>query len=177
MGATRGNSGYIRPMNDFISSQGVIFLPHILRRLANRFSDACDEVFPDLGILVPPRLVSTVHLLFEQGPQAVMDIATAVGQSHPFVIKGVKQLKAIGLVDTRSDPKDRRRTIVKLTPKGKTQAQRLLDVRPMFEAAYRRLMRDADADIFDSLWRIEDALGKENFSARLAAAPQTPPFG
>lgn len=154
-------------MNDFIHSQGLIFLPHILRRLANRFSDACEEVFPDLGLLVPPRLVSTVHLLFDRGPQAVTDIAVAIGQSHPFVIKAVKQLKALGLVDTRSDPKDGRRTIVRLTPKGKTQAQRLLDARPMFEAAYRRLMREADAEIFNSLWRIESALSKADFSERL----------
>jgi len=156
-------------MNDFIQSQGLIFLPHILRRLANRFIDTCDDIFPELGLLVPPRLVSSVHLLFERGPQSVTDIATAIGQSHPFVIKAVKQLRALGLVDTRSDPKDGRRTIVKLTSKGKTQAQRLLDVRPVFEAAYRRLMREADAEVFESLWRLEGALGKEGFADRIAA--------
>ncbi|WP_130618047.1 MarR family winged helix-turn-helix transcriptional regulator [Dyella amyloliquefaciens] len=156
-------------MNDFIHSQGLIFLPHVLRRLANRFIDTCDDIFPELGLLVPPRLVSSVHLLFERGPQSITDIAAAIGQSHPFVIKAVKQLKALGLVDTRSDPKDGRRTIVRLTSKGKSQAQRLLDVRPVFEAAYRRLMREADAEIFESLWRLEDALGKKDFSDRIAA--------
>jgi len=157
-------------MNDFIHSQGLIFLPHVLRRLANRFIDACDAVFPDFGIIVPPRLVSTTHLLFERGPQSITDIAAAIGQSHPFVIKAVKQLKALGLVDTRPDPKDGRRTIVKLTSKGKGQAQRLLDVRPVFEAAYHRLMSEADAKIFDSLWRMEKALGKEAFADRIASA-------
>lgn len=156
-------------MNDFIHDQGLIFLPHILRRLANRFIDACDEVFPDLGIVVPPRMVSTVHHLFAHGPQSVMDIAAAIGQSHPFVIKALKQLKTLGIVTTRSDPKDGRRTIVKLTSKGNLQAQRLLDVRPVFEAAYRRLMREADAEIFDSLWRIEGALGKQAFTDRILA--------
>lgn len=156
-------------MNDFIHSQGLIFLPHILRRLANRFVDACDAVFPDFGIVVPPRLVSTVHLLFERGPQSITDIAAAIGQSHPFVIKAVRQLKVPGLVDTRPDPKDGRKTIVKLTPKGKAQAQRLLDVRPVFEAAYLRLMSESDAKIFDSLWRMEGALGKVAFSDRIAS--------
>jgi hypothetical protein len=32
-----------------------------------------------------------------------MDIAAAFWRSHPFVIKVVKYLKAIGLVDTRSE--------------------------------------------------------------------------
>jgi len=156
-------------MGDFIHSQGLIFLPHILRRLANRFIQACDVVFPDVGIVVPPRVVSTVHLLYESGPRAITDIAAAIGQSHPFVIKSVKQLKALGLVGTHSDPKDGRRTVVKLTAKGKEQAQRLLDVRPAFEAAYRRLMHEAGAEIFDPLWRIEAALGNQAFSDRIAA--------
>ena len=94
-------------MDDFINSQGLIFLPHILRRLANRFSDACEEVFPELGVLVPPRLVSTVHLLFDRGPQAVTDIAAAVGQSHPFVIKAVKQLKALHTIGDKRAMLDR----------------------------------------------------------------------
>ena len=40
---------------------------------------------------------------------------------------------------------------MKLTPKSKGQAQRLLDVRPVFEAAYLRLMSESDAKIFESL--------------------------
>ena len=155
-------------MADFIRSQGLIFLPHVLRRLANRFSDACDEVFPIFGIVVPTRLVSTTHFLFEQGSAAVTDIATAVGQSHPFVIKGLKELKTLGLISTRSDPKDGRRTIVTLTAKGKWQAQRLLDARPAFEAAYRRLMDEADAAIFEPLWRMEGALRATGFGERIA---------
>lgn len=156
-------------MADFIHAQGLIFLPHVLRRLANRFSDACDAVFPAYGITVPPRQVSTIHLLFEGGPRSVTDIAAVIGQSHPFVIKAIKQLKALGLVSTGSDPKDGRRTIVKLTAKGKSQAQRLLDVRPVFEAAYRRLMKEAEAEIFDALWRMEGALGDVSFAERIAA--------
>jgi DNA-binding MarR family transcriptional regulator len=156
-------------MTDFIQAQGLIFLPHILRRLANRFSDACDEVFADFGIVVPTNLVSTTHLLFAQGPAAVTDIAAAIGQSHPFVIKGLKELKSLGLVSTRSDPKDGRRTIVALTAKGKLQAQRLLDARPAFEAAYRRLMGEAGAEIFEPLWRMEDALRATAFAERIAA--------
>ena len=58
---------------------------------------------------------------------------------------------------------------MKLTPKGKGQAQRLLDVRPVFEAAYLRLMSESDAKIFESLWRMESALGKTAFSNRIAA--------
>ncbi|HXP00137.1 MAG TPA: MarR family winged helix-turn-helix transcriptional regulator [Luteibacter sp.] len=153
---------------DFIHSQGVIFLPHILRRLANRFIDECAVVSADLGIDVPQRLESTVQLLLDSGTRSVMDIAGSIGQSHPFVIKGVKELKALKLVDVRSDPKDKRRTLVTLTAKGKTQAERLVAVRPVFEAAYLSLMKEADADVFEALWRIESALKKTSFAERVA---------
>ncbi|HJT98740.1 MAG TPA: winged helix DNA-binding protein [Rhodanobacteraceae bacterium] len=157
-------------MNDFIHSQGLIFLPHILRRLANRFIDACDELFPAFDIVVPPRMVSLVHLLHDGGPRSVTDIAAAIGQSHPFVIKSIRQLKELALVDTMADPKDKRRTIVSLTPEGTVQAQRLIDARLPFVAAYRELMRETDAEVFDALWRLEGALRKTTFADRIVAA-------
>ena len=158
-----------RRMGDFIHSQGLIFLPHILRRLANRFTRACDAIFPDFGITVPPRAVSTIQLLFARGPHSVTEIADVIQQPHPLVISWIRQLKDSGMVETSPDPKDRRRTIVALTPAGEHQAQRLLDVRPAFEAAYRRLMEENDAEIFDSLWRLENGLRKEGFAARVMA--------
>jgi DNA-binding MarR family transcriptional regulator len=154
-------------MDDFIHSQGLIFLPHILRRLANRFTRACDAVFPDFGITVPPRAVSTMHLLFTRGPRSVTEIAEVIQQPHPLLISWIRQLKESGMVETSPDPKDRRRTIVALTPAGAAQAQLLLDVRPAFEAAYRRLMRESDAEIFGALWRLESGLRKEDFTARI----------
>jgi DNA-binding MarR family transcriptional regulator len=140
--------------------------------LANRFTRACDAVFPDFGITVPPRAVSTLHLLFARGPRAVTEIAEVIQQPHPLLISWIRQLKDAGMVETSPDPRDRRRTIVALTQAGERQAQLLLDVRPAFEAAYRRLMRESDAEIFDSLWRLEASLRREDFETRLAGERQ-----
>lgn len=156
-------------MGDFIHEQGLIFLPHILRRLANRFSRACDLVFPDFGITVPPRAVSTVHLLFTRGPRSVTEIAEVIQQPHPLVISWIRQMKEAGVIETSPDPRDRRRTIVALTSEGAVQAQLLIDCRPAFEAAYRRLMRESGADIFDALWRLESGLRREDFATRIEA--------
>ena len=153
---------------DFNQSLGPSFLPHILMRLANRFIQECEVAAHEFGLVVPQRLESTVHFLHREGTRSVMDIAGAIGQSHPFVIKGVKELKELGLVHVRSDAKDRRRTLVKLTPKGETQARHLVETLPFFEAAYHGLMREANAEIFDSLWRLEEALNKTAFAERIA---------
>jgi DNA-binding MarR family transcriptional regulator len=156
-------------MEDFIHSQGLIWLPHILRRLADRFVQACDAVFPEYGIVVPPRAVSTVHLLHDAGPRAVTDIAATIGQSHPLVIKWLRRLKELGLVESWPDPQDRRRTLVTLTPDGTRQAKLLLAARTSFVAAYRKLLDEADAPLFDALWRVEEALGATPFADRILA--------
>ena len=156
-------------MEDFVHSQGVIWLPHVLRRLANRFTDACGHLFPRYGITVPARAVSVVHLLYERGACGVTEIAAATGQSHPLINSHVKRLGDLGLIETARDATDRRRTLVALTVQGHDQAQKLIDIRPAFVAAYERLMRDADADIFDALWRVEDELGKTDFVRRVDA--------
>jgi DNA-binding MarR family transcriptional regulator len=156
-------------MDDFIHAQGIIWLPHIMRRLANQIVEASDELLAEYGVTVPSNAVSVVHLLYTHGPQTVMKIAALTSQSHPLINKYVKLLKGLGLADTRSDSKDRRRTIVALSPAGEEQARKLLDVRRHFVPAYLKLMRDADADVFEPLWRIEAALRSTRFADRVRA--------
>ncbi|WP_296615608.1 MarR family winged helix-turn-helix transcriptional regulator [Sphingomonas sp.] len=156
-------------MDDFIQSQGVIWLPHILRRLANRFTDACDLLFERYDIMVPARLVSVVHLLHDRGPCGVTAIAAITGQSHPLINNYLKRLGALGLVTTAPDTIDRRRTLVALTDAGHAQAERLLAIRPVLVDTYRDLLASADADIFDALWRIEAALKRQGFAERVTA--------
>jgi DNA-binding MarR family transcriptional regulator len=162
-------------MEDFIHSQGVIWLPHIMRRLVTRFLDACDTVFPDFEIIVPPTMVSTVHLLFERGPQTVTGIAAATSQSHPLINRYVRQLGEMGLVETGEDPRDKRRTMVSLTAEGRVQAEKLVQVREAFVPAYHRLLEEADVDLFDALWRIEAALRSRPFAERILAERQPNP--
>lgn len=155
-------------MDDPIHAEGLFFFPHVLRRLSDELVQASETVYPRLGITAPPRTASTLHLLHRRGPQSVTEIASAIRQSHPLVITWIRQLKALDLIETRSDPDDGRRTMVALTPAGRAQVERMLAARPVLEAAYRRLMRDADADIFDALWRIEAALRERSFESRVA---------
>lgn len=156
-------------MEDFVHSQGVIWLPHILRRLSNRFVEACDQVFEEFGLIVPPNAVSVVHFLYAHGPQPVMAIAQATTQSHPLINSYVRTLKTLGVAQTHIDPADRRRTIVSLTDLGLEQARALLAARDAFVPAYQRLMGEADAEVFEGLWRLEAALRERPFAERVRA--------
>ena len=160
------------PPVDFIQSEGVTFLAHLMGRLSDRFVRGCEQWFAVHGLIAPPRTSSTLHILHRQGPRSVTEIAAAISQSHPLVINWVRQLKSLGLVEATTDPNDRRRTIVALTEHGTAEAIRLLEADKVIARAYDRMLEEADAPVFDALWRIEAATRDQSFFDRLVEAEE-----
>ncbi len=157
-------------MTDFIKGEGVPFLAHLMRRLSDDFVRACAEWYPAAGLMSPPRCASTLHALARFGPLGITDIAREISQSHPLVIRWVRQLMALGLVETRASPADKRWTIVALTPAGEAEMVRSRAADAAIALAYRRLMADADAPVFEALWRMEQACRERPFEDRLHEA-------
>lgn len=155
---------------DFVQSEGVFFFAHVLRRLSDGIVEGCAAWYADMGLEAPPRTASTLHLLHRCGPQSVTEVASALRQSHPLAIQWIKQLAELGLVQTMKDGSDRRRTIVSLTADGAAQADRLIAAHEAFERAYRELAHEVDADPFEALWRMDEALRKQGFADRLRKA-------
>lgn len=67
-------------------------------------------------------------------------------------------------------PKDARRTLLSLTEAGKAQLEKHCEVDRVVAEAYETLMQEADARIFDALWRIEAACREEPLLERLRRA-------
>lgn len=155
---------------DFIESEGLPFLAHLLKRLSDEFVRGCAEWFPEAGLTMQPRCASTVHVLHRRGPCSITQIAEIIRQSHPLVINWVRELKALGLVETSVDPADRRRTIVRLTATGTAEAERSYAADVALAAAYRGLMADAEADVLEPLWRMEHAVRARPLEERLREA-------
>lgn len=157
-------------MTDFIKDEGVPFLAHLMRRLSDDFVRGCTEWYPAAGLLSPPRCASTLHALDRFGPMGITDIAREISQSHPLVIRWVRQLMALGLVETRASPVDKRRTMVALTPAGEAEMVRSRAADAALTLAYQRLMAEADAPVFEALWRMERACRERPFEDRLHEA-------
>jgi DNA-binding MarR family transcriptional regulator len=111
--------------------------------------------------------------LEEHGPLAVTEIATLLRQSHPLIIHWIKQLREFGFVQTRIDADDRRRTIVALTSKGVAETKRLRKALTRMGEASQALLDEAAPELFDALWRMEQACRSQAFADRLrgSAAP------
>lgn len=157
-------------MQDFVERQGLAYFAHILGRLYDRFLRGFSEWNPELGLKAPPRTHSTMHALFEHGPMSVTELASMIRQSHPLVIKWIRQLSKLGFVDASSDPLDGRRTILSLTEAGVAEFEAQQAARILLTRTFQHLLKEADAeDVFAALWRIERALQVEPFAKRLRA--------
>jgi DNA-binding MarR family transcriptional regulator len=156
---------------DFVRAEGLFFFAHLLRRLSDNIVDACEKWYSETGLAVHPRAVSTLHVLYREGPRSVTEIADTLRQSHPLVIDWLKKLKSDGMVTATADPADKRRTLVALTSAGRREAERLIEAHPIFQRVYADLFEEAEASAVDeALWRICDRLSECPLDERLNKA-------
>ena len=156
-------------MDDFIQKQGPAFLAHLLRRLSDELVRGASDWYPTAGVIAPPRTTSTLLALSDHGPLGVTEIAELLRQSHPLVISWIRQLKADGLVRSRADAADGRRTVITLTAKGIAEVERLRAALKHMEATSQQLMDAAGPGLLDALWRMELACRQTPFAQQLQA--------
>jgi DNA-binding MarR family transcriptional regulator len=156
-------------MDDFIRQKGPAFLAHLLRRVSDELVRGATEWYPEAGVDAPPRTTSTLLALDEHGPLGVTEIAGLLRQSHPLVISWIRQLDAAGLIRSRADAKDGRRTVIALTARGSGEVERLRKALVSMEAASRRLMDEAGPGLFEALARMDDACREAPFATQLRA--------
>ena len=63
-------------------------------------------------------LAHTIHCRGQDGAICVSDLASELHQPLPAVSRAVRQMEQDGLAERFADPADRRRTLVRITPKG-----------------------------------------------------------
>lgn len=152
---------------DFIRRQGPAYLAHLLRRLSDELVRGADDWYPEVGVTAPPRTTSTLLALDDHGPMGVTEISALLRQSHPLVINWIRQLQKQGFVKTRIDKRDRRRTVVALTTKGVAETRCLRKALLQMGETSQVLMDEAGPELFDALWRMEQACRRKSFADRL----------
>jgi DNA-binding MarR family transcriptional regulator len=119
------------------------------------------------GFSAPPRSASTILLLHERGPLAITEIAQTLKLSHPLIIRLVAALSDQRLVREQEDPYDQRRRLIVLTPEGKRQAERLIDLSRIAADAYRTLGEEIGVDLLAMFERLEAAIANRSIEQRL----------
>jgi DNA-binding MarR family transcriptional regulator len=155
---------------DFLRNLGPLAMASRLKRLTDRLYRSGERIYADQGAAFEPRWFTIVaRLAAAQDAVPITTISRDLGVSHPAVIKLVRELENAGLVCSNSDPADGRRRLIRLTAGG----DRLVaDVRPIwaaFEHATRELYAEIGYDLITVIDRLEEALERQDLSARVTA--------
>ena len=63
-------------------------------------------------------IIHTINVHGQDGTISVSDLAGELHQTLPAISRGLRQLEADGLIARETAPDDRRKTLVRVTPKG-----------------------------------------------------------
>lgn len=154
---------------DFIHEQGPAFLAHLLRRLADELIQGAADWYPTVGVTAPPRTISTLLALEARGPLGITELANVLRQSHPLVIVWIKELSRLSLVASKSDPADKRRTVISLTSKGRKELVNVRKALVTMEQASAELLALGGKGAWEALWAIERGCREQSFKQRLQA--------
>ena len=153
--------------DDFIRAHGRLFIAVRLKRLSDQIIASSADYLVDHGYIAPERSPSTLLLLREHGVLAITEIAARLRLSHPMVIKLASALAKRGLVENESDPADQRRRLIRLTPRGMEEADRLLQFNRLLDSTLEELFDDAGSDLLAVVERFEAALERQSLRDRL----------
>ena len=151
---------------DYLRSMGGEALGGRLRRLSERIDREANEIYRSCGIEFEQRWFGIINQLILHDELSVTDIARRLGITHASVSQSRRSLERAGLIEGMMDEKDRRRRILRLTPKGKTTAASLA---PFWKADKRamRKLTDEIPSLMDAIDALENALESRSLEQRI----------
>jgi MarR family transcriptional regulator, organic hydroperoxide resistance regulator len=158
---------------DFIRQQGNGGVGARLRRLSERIDREANAVYAHLGITFEQRWMALLMLLDERGEMTVGELARALAITQPSVSQTLRSLQAARIVSEKSDPRDGRLKLQRLTKSGLEFVGR---VRPVW-AALVEAANDLDRegiDLITPLDQVERMLDRKSLFHRALGYMKSP---
>lgn len=150
---------------DYIRRQGAAAIGARLRRLSERIDSDATRLYKEAGLEFEQRWYGVVHLLAET-ELSVAELAKALGIRHASVSQTRSSLENAGLVESKTDAKDARRTILRLTRQGRKFLRKISAISAAFVAVGVELDRES-AGVVTALERLDRALDRKSLLARV----------
>ena len=152
---------------DFIRQLGPLALGSRLKNLSDLLMKEMSAIYRQLGVEFEPRWFTIFQVILQQDNVAVTEIADVLRLTHPAVVQVVNILERKGLVATRQDPQDRRRRLVTLTEKGRSQGNQLKPLWEDVRQATQKLLSETDPSLLPALDSLEQALERKSSYRRI----------
>jgi len=101
--------------------------PHLFQEIVRSHQALIGSFSLEVGMSAARMLVLRQIQDVEDGSMGVVDLARSLGVTPAIVTRQVQELEAIGLLRRRSDSKDRRRSQLHLTGRGRRAFVRLYE--------------------------------------------------
>ena len=146
---------------------GSLLLGSRLRKVSEALYCGVDEIYRGAGVDLPSRCFPILFLLRDHGRLGISELAQRLGQTHPAVSQMSRKLLRHRVVREAPDPKDDRRRLLSLSPRGRSVMARLEPVWKAIVAAAADL--ESDHPLSQHLTAIDRALETRGFAARIRA--------
>lgn len=144
-----------------------------VRQASTALYDQMDECLQAHGLVLPAYATSLVQTLYHGGPQSVSALAESLGLSHQLASQRLRWLHTEGLVEISDDPDDRRRRLVRLTPAGQGEGEKLQAFLPRLEQAYCDLFDEIGMDLHKGMVDARAALLASPLLGRMQTETKT----
>ena len=141
------------------------------KQLAERLYDQMADALPEKGLNIASKTMGIVQLLYSEGPKSQADIADRLRYSHQLTAQRLAWLYEHDFAVSERDKKDARRRLVRLTPAGLSEGEKLQLFLPELRIAYEDLFTEIRIDLDAAIQKADRALEHRPLKDRMAKTP------
>ncbi len=150
---------------EFIEELGVIALGTRIKNLSDLILRDMTKIYKEYNVEFEPRWFTFFQLILREEEISVTQIAHKLNQTHPAIVQVINKLKSKKLIITTKDKFDKRKTLVKLSPKGKLLAEELNPMWQIVLEVSNEVLNEGAPDLLEKISAIEKVLKhKSNYS-------------
>lgn len=141
-----------------------------LRLLTEKVTTDAAAIYRLYNVELTPKWFPVFYVLTELGPASITEIAKEISHSHVSVGKIVREMAKAKLVTEKTDRKDGRRTVVQLTPKGRSAARKIEVQYRDVQVAVEEISKQATHDLWQAVGEWDELLDQRSLLDRVTDA-------
>jgi DNA-binding MarR family transcriptional regulator len=157
---------------DTMREYGAMAFASRLKRLGDRLKAEATSLYRANGIEFNDSWFLVAFLLSKREGISVTEVADAFGVSHAAISQMAAAMKRKGLLVTRPDDRDGRRTLLHLTRKGRSVVEAMQPIWNAIGECTNELLAATGKDPLRAISEIEGLLDERSLFARVTASIQ-----